>query len=61
MNPHPESIDAWKKKIVGFTGILQYRELDRIDGRANRIRVDIFHRIALQILEIQKNDVRNAA
>ena len=32
MNPHPESIDAWKKKIRWFTGTPQYRELDRIDG-----------------------------
>ena len=54
MNPHPESIDAWKKKILLCTGILQYREMDRIDGRANRIRVDNFPRVALQILEIQK-------
>ena len=32
MHAHPESVDAWKKKIEWFTDTPQYRELDRIDG-----------------------------
>ena len=32
MHPHPESVDAWKKKIEWFTDTPQYRELDRVDG-----------------------------
>ena len=37
MKPHPESTDAWKKKIEWFADTSQFRDLDRIDGESMEI------------------------
>ena len=41
---HLRSIDAWKQKIEWFTKFREYRELNGIDGRTTRVRVDYFPR-----------------
>ena len=56
MNPHPESIDAWKKKVEWFTSTPQNRESDRFDGEPMEVGWNISPRFTTsQILaEIQK-------
>ena len=44
MNPHLESMDAWKNKIEMFRGTLQYREMARIDGESMEFEWKIFPR-----------------
>ena len=41
----PDPVKAWKEKIDEFQNSRQYREVDRIDGEPDGVRVKKFPRI----------------